>query len=238
MNVHWRGIGAGSIFEELGLLLILKRGAALLLACACTQTASASRSGLNNVPNADTSTPDSGVFQLYSAFGEDRDTSALAGVRYGFSLFDQKFEAGVDGRWQADDTAAFLNAKWALPRRAGIPNFALGIANLAPVAEHRSIIGQPQSYGVLSQPFGAAAVHVGYALQRNNNALFVGVDYKWSVLSKPVVFRADAIQIQNQSQWLVSAGLTCRFTKVIGLELWQSIPTERGKTYTTVKLGL
>jgi len=51
------------------------------------------------------------------------------------------------------------------------------------------------------------------------------------------ILRADAIQIQNQGQWLVSAGLTCRLTKLIGVELWQSVPTERGKTYTSVKLG-
>ena len=139
MNTHWKGFGAGKSSDRRGLFVpILMEGGLLLLACVFAQTASASRSGLNNVPNADTSVPGAGVLQLYSAFGEERDTSALAGVRYDFSMADQMFEAGVDGRWQAGDAVAFLNARWALPRRAGIPSFALGIANMFhPFQAHR-----------------------------------------------------------------------------------------------------
>jgi len=199
----------------------------------------ASRSGLNNVPNADTSAPRTGVVQLYSAFGEDRQTSFLTGVRSGLKLGEQKFEAGLDSRWAPGaDVVAFLNAKYAFPRRVGGPAFALGIAGLAPESRDRARLGEPQSYAVATLPFDGARLHAGYAVQRRNNAAFVGFDRAWQVAARPLTLRADAIQIQDRAQWLASIGFTYRASKLVGLELWRSFPTERGRSYTTAKLGL
>ena len=72
----------------------------------------ASRSGLNNIPTADVSAPRVAVVHVYSAAGPGRETSFLTGVRTGFSLGEQKFEAGVDSRWGPGAAVpAFFNAK-------------------------------------------------------------------------------------------------------------------------------
>jgi len=220
-------------------MCLVARFVLILSGILIANTAYASRSGLNKVPNADTSVPRSGVVQIYSSFGENRATSFLTRVRGGFTLAEQKFEAGLDSRWAPGaQVAAFLNAKYAFPRRVGGPAFALGIAGLAPESRDRARLGQPQSYAVATLPVGRARFHAGYALQRRNEAAFVGFDRAWQVAARPLTLRADVIQIQNHAQWLASIGFTYRASQRVGLELWQSFPTERGRPYTTAKLGL
>ena len=90
---------------------------------------------------------------------------------------------------------------------------------------------------MLTYDAGFARLHGGYAVQRRNHAAFLGLDRTWFVAERKLMFRSDIIQIQDKTQWLGSAGCTYKLTNSLGLELWQSKPTERGKAYTTAKLG-
>lgn len=201
--------------------------------------AHASRSGLNNTPNADTSAAGTGVVQAYSSFGEDRKPSFLNGVRWGFAPFGEKLEAGFDTRWKPGKSVPiFLNAKWIASHwDRTLPVFSIGIANLAPRSQDRDRLGQPQTYGVFTYDAGFARLHGGYAVQRRNNATFFGLDRSWILGGRKLTFRSDVIEIQDAGQWLGSAGFTFKFTDAFGLELWESKPSERGKAYTNFKLG-
>jgi hypothetical protein len=198
----------------------------------------ASRSGLNNVPNADTSASGTGVVQAYSVFGEDRKPSFLTGVRLGFAPGGEKIEMGFDTRWKPGTSVpVFFNAKWASHWDKTLPKFAVGVASLAPRAQERDRLGQPQTYGVFTYDAGFARLHAGYAVQRRNNAMFFGIDRTWLVAGHKLMFRSDVIEIQGAGQWLGSAGFTFMFTDSLGMELWQSKLTEQGMAYTTFKLG-
>jgi hypothetical protein len=198
----------------------------------------ASRTGLNNIPTADVSAPRVAVVHVYSAAGPGRETSFLTGVRTGFSLGEQKFEAGVDSRWAPGEAVpVFFNAKWSLPVRPAGSGLALGVASLAPDAADRRRFGQPQSYGAVTHDFGLARVTAGYAVQAGNNAGFAGLDRKFLVHGRPLVLRGDVIEIQDGRHWLSSLGLTYRLSSAVGIELWQSHPTGPARDYTTVKLA-
>jgi len=199
----------------------------------------ASRSGLNNIPNADTSAAGTGVVQGYSTFGEDRKPAFLSGARWGFAPFVEKLEAGFDTRWKPGTTVpVYFNAKWVASRwDATLPAFAIGVANLTPRSRDRDRLGQPQTYGAFTYDAGFARLHAGYAVQRRNNAIFFGFDRSWMLDGRKLTFRSDVIEIQNASQWLASAGFTFKLTNSFGLELWESKPTERGKAYTNFKMG-
>lgn len=198
----------------------------------------ASRSGLNNIPTADVSAPRVAVVHVYSAAGAGRETSFLTGMRTGFGLGEQKFEAGVDSRWSPGAAVpAFFNAKWSLPARPAGSALALGIASLAPDAADRRRFGQPQSYAVVTHDFGFARGTAGYAVQAGNNAGFAGLDRKFLVHGRPLVLRGDVIEIQDGRHWLSSLGLTYRLSSAVGIELWQSHPTGPARDYVTVKLA-
>lgn len=213
----------------------------LVLAALVVPTAisHASRSGLNNVPNADVSAAGSGVVQAYSAFGEDRKPSWHDGVRLGFAPGGEKIEVGFDTRYKPGKSVpAFLNAKWVASHwDKTLPVFAIGVASLAPRAQDRDRLGQPQTYGVFTYDAGWARLHAGWAAQRRNNAMFFGLDRTWVIAGHKLMLRTDVIEIQDAGQWLGSAGFTFQFTDALKMELWESKPTEKGKAYTTFKLG-
>ena len=86
--------------------------AAGLLFVGGASAARASRSGLNNVPNADVSANGTGVVQGYSAFGEDRKPSFLTGRREGVSVFGERVETGSDTQWKPGiSVPVIFNAK-------------------------------------------------------------------------------------------------------------------------------
>ena len=197
----------------------------------------ASRSGLNNVPTADVSVPRVAVVHVYSSWGPGRDASFLTGIRDGFSIADERVEAGVDSRWKPGQAVgAFFHGKWARPigEHAAV---ALGAAGAAPEHRDRRRLGQPQSYGVVTADFSVCRLSGGYALQTHNNAWFLGVDRKFTVFHRALVFRADAIEIQDRRHSLSSVGATYRFTPELALELWQNHPTGPARDYTTAKLA-
>lgn len=206
---------------------------------ALAAVSSASRSGLNNVPNADVSSAGTGVVQVYSAFGEDRKPSFFDGVRLGFAPGGEKVEVGFDTRYKPGKSVpVFFNAKWVASHwDKSLPVFALGVASLAPRAQDRDRLGQPQTYGAFTYDAGWARLHAGWAAQRRNNAMFFGLDRTWLIEGHKLMLRTDVIEIQDAGQWLGSLGFTFQFTDSLKMELWESKPTEKGKAYTTFKLG-
>jgi hypothetical protein len=206
--------------------------------CAIGGTAFASRSGLNNVPTADTSAAGTAVVQGYASFGPDRKPAFFSGARIGLSAFEQPCEAGFDTRWSPGATVPiYFNAKWRTHAAATRPAVGIGLAGAAVRETDRHRLGQPQTYAVVSYDARVARLHGGYTVQARNNAIFVGLDRSWLILQRKFTLRLDATQTQNRAQWLASAGFTYKFTERLNFELWQSKPTERGRSYATAKLG-
>ena len=57
------------------------------------------------------------------------------------------------------------------------------------------------------------------------------------VLERDLVLRTDAIQIQDESQWLGSFGFLYAIDKHVVLESWVSQPFDHGDPIFTVKLN-
>jgi hypothetical protein len=211
---------------------------AWLIAAVIAIPAFASRSGLNNIPTADTSAAGTGVVQAYSAFGHARKPAIFSGARIGFAALEQPMEAGFDTRWAPRPAVPiYFNAKWRVHNDGALPAVAFGVAGAAVRADDRHRLGQPQTYGVLTHDFHWARLHGGYTVQAHNNALFFGLDRSWMLLQRKFTLRLDATQTQGRAQWLASAGFTYKFTEHWNVELWDTKPTERGRSYLTLKFG-
>src|SRR5262245_51121198 len=174
--------------------------------------AHATSSGLNNIPTADTAPDLVPVIQLYSTWGDDRRPDHSAGMKIGFGPWDDafwgsRFEAGVDGHYAPGDPGpAVFQLKYALQPWEKGPAICIGSANLAVTDNDRERGGQPFTYGVLSQDFKFFRLHAGYGLQHDGNAGFFGIDRTFKVFDRPLMLRSDAIQIQDERQWLASVG--------------------------------
>ena len=204
-----------------------------------SQSAWASRSGLNNVPDTDVSASGTGVVQLYSNFGSDRNATFLSGIRLGLEPWGQKMEIGLDSRWEPDEPSyAFFNAKWRFDLDDSGDALALGFANAAPTSHDREITGQPQGYLAGTLNLGWLRIHVGGALQCHNNSLFAGFDHTWQPWGTKLKLRSDITTINNCQDTLASAGFTWRVHEHVNLELWESFPSTTGADpYTTAKIG-
>lgn len=203
----------------------------------------ATPSGLNNIPTADTAPDRTPVIQAYSTFGEGRGPDHSAGMKMGLGPWDgaalhSRFEVGVDGHYAPDPIGpAVFQVKYAVQPWEKGPSIAIGSANLAPASEDRDRTGQPFSYAVLSQDFGYFRLHGGYGLQHNGNAGFVGVDKTFDIRTRSLTLRADAIQIQNEDQWMASVGALYPINKWLVLEAWGSFPVDHGDPSITLKLN-
>jgi hypothetical protein len=208
----------------------------LLLLCA---TARASRTGLNNVPDTDVSAPHTGVAQLYSNFGEGRETTFLTGIRLGFEPCGQQMELGWDARWEPGDaSAAFFSGKWRMALDDRGDALAIGFANAAPFSHHRELTGQPQLYLAGTAHLGFVRLHAGGMLQAGNDALFAGLDHTFDVWGTKLKFRADITTTNDRRDWMASAGFTWRVHKHWNVECWESFPSaENLHHYTTAKVG-
>ena len=220
----------------------MKTPCAILLSAVFVSTAypsRASRTGLNNVPDTDVSAPHTGVVQLYSNFGEDRDTTFLSGIRLGFEASGQQMELGVDSRWQPDDESyAFFNGKWRIQIDERGDAVAFGFSNAAPFGHDRDITGHPQFYAVGTVKAGYFRLHAGAVLQQNNDSVFAGLDHTFDVHGTKLKFRADVTTIRDGRDWMASAGITWRLMKHMNVELWEAFPSTAGtEPYTTVKVG-
>ena len=105
-------------------------------------------------------------------------------------------------------------------------------------SKDRKDVGHVFSYAVLSHDFGWLRGHAGYGFQHNNDAAFFGFDKTVQFLERDLMLRSDFIQIDDQDQWLGSAGFIYFMHQNLAVESWMSQPFERGEPFFTVKLNL
>lgn len=217
---------------------------ALLGLAVCPSRSFATSTGLNNIPTADTPPDRTLVFQLYDTFGAGRKADWSAGFKMGLWPFPEeydwnRFEWGTDFHLASGESGPVtFQVKYAVQPWKNLPTLGLGSANLALTGEDRDRTGQPYSFAVLTHDFsGWFRAHAGYALQHDNNGALFGLDKTIPLFKRDLMFRTDILHIQDEDQWLASAGFLYHFHKNWALESWGSQPTERGDTTFTIKLN-
>lgn len=222
-------------------------------ACLCASGALASPTGLNNIVTADTPGHRQIVFQAFAVTDADDVNEFFAAFKGGLDLSEfgwapMRFEYGVDGRLGeagagptvaqfklATDPSAWRNEvaplDWA-------PMIAVGLSNLAFTTGDRRDAGQPNPYIVASKDIGVFRAHAGFGFASDNHAAFFGVDRGFDVGSTRLTPRFDITQIDDQDQWLGSAGFIWKLTKHIAVESWVSQPFDDGDTTFTLKFNI
>lgn len=210
-----------------------------LVAAALCGTLSATPSGLNNIPTADTTPMGVFVLQPFTNFGNDVDADLNLGFKTGLEFYGQKFELGAASHLAPDDSGPFtVHAKYALSFGEGLPTMGLGVANIAFSGSDRDRAGDPFSYVVFTQDFaGLFRAHLGYGFQTDNNSVLIGLDKSFKVLERDLVLRSDLIQIKDESDWLASFGFLYALHENVVLESWMSQPFDDGDPIFTVKLN-
>ncbi len=162
-----------------------------LLLAALSGPLSATPSGLNNIPTADTTPMGVVVIQAFSNFGNDIDADFNMGFKTGLEFYNQKFEFGADSHILPDKGGpVVLQAKYALPLGEGLPTLGIGVANIALGSDDRDRAGDPFTYVLLTHDFGGLfRAHAGYGFQTDNNSVLLGVDKTFKVLERDLVLR-------------------------------------------------
>lgn len=208
------------------------------------QSVCGTSSGLNNIPTADTPPDRVLVIQEINTLGPDRAPDYALGFKMGLEPFGfgrefhTKFEWGLDSQIAPDDAGpAVFQAKVAMQPWKSLPALAGGAANIAVTDDDRAQAGEAFKFLVLSQDFKVLRLHGGYGWQPHGNTPFFGIDKTFKVFGRDLMLRSDAIQIQNNSQWLASFGGIYFINKDWAFESWVSVPVERGDPSTTLKLN-
>ena len=195
----------------------------------------ASPSGLNNIPTVDVAPRNVLVLQTWGHFESGASPAYVAGLKYGVP---GGIEIGLDSRVDSGDSGPLTGqAKWRLPLPGDEPPYALlvGVAN---VSDDRDEAGEADPYLVSGYDFGFARLSVGYSFQKDNGALFAGIDKAFSLQSRGLVLRADVRQIDDGDEWLASGGLLHELPMNLVFEGWVSTSTADGADETcTVKLN-
>lgn len=209
-----------------------------------TLSAQASPSGLNNIPTTDTAPDLTPVLQVYSLWGAERKPDHSAGMKIGLGPWDgaalgSRFEAGVDAHYAPDPAGPVtFQVKYALEPWEKGPALAIGSANLAPTSDYRDRSGQPFSYLMLSHRVKDwFRLHGGYGIQHNGNSALLGIERDFEVFGKPLTLRSDAVQIQNQHDWMASVGILYPLTGWAVLDSWANFPVDDGKPSFMLKLN-
>lgn len=192
--------------------------------------ANATPTGLNNIPTADVVPKDILVLQSWTNFGADRETSWAAGFKVGPG---QNWEVGMDGGLTGPGSGGgpTFQAKYRIPLEKGA-RLALGVAN---VSGNRDFHGDSFPYAVASVPIGKQANgHLGYSVQSDNHALFLGAD---AAVNERLTLRSDWIQMNDGHDSVWSLGFISPLTKSFLVEGWASFPTASGaETGYVIKL--
>lgn len=218
------------------LLLGLAAGLSAILVSAPVLPTS---TGLNNIPTADTPPDRTIVFQSFTNLGDERDPDYVIGFKGGLEAWGQRFEFGLDSRvGEGEADPLVLQFKYALPLGEDLPTVGVGVANLALTSRDRRDVGQPFTFGVLTHDFGSFRGHAGYGFQQDNNAAFFGFDKTIKLFDRDLMLRSDFIQIDDQDQWLGSAGFIYFMHEHFAIESWISQPLQHGEPTFTLKLNL
>jgi len=202
--------------------------ASVLVVALCCTAALASPTGLNNIPTADVAPLNVLVLQTWTSF--DGDASWVAGLKYGPA---ENWEIGLDDTFSGAGSASepALQAKYRIPLRNGV-RAALGLAN---ISSDRDRNGEFFPYAVVSAPLGEKATgHLGYSLQQDNHALFLGAD---AAVSAGLTLRADWIQANDGGESVSSLGFIAPIGERWLVESWASFPTaESADSFYTIKV--
>lgn len=208
------------------------------------ERADASPTGLNNIITADTPGDRQIVFQaFYTTDGEKQDDLWIAfkgGLHFNLDeLAVLRFEYGLDSRIADSDAGPTVaQFKLAGDLGAGLPALAVGVANIAFSDSERDDAGQVFPYAVVSHDFKFIRLHAGYGVASDNQAAFFGADRSFDLGATRFTPRFDITQINDEDQWLGSAGFIWEFTRRFAVEFWVSQPFDTGDTTFTFKLDL
>ncbi len=202
----------------------------------------ATPTGLNNIITADTPANRQIVLQLFYTTDGERQDDLWVGFKGGlhFDLDEPvtlRFEYGLDSRVADSDTGPTVaQFKLAGDFGEGLPSLGVGAANIGFSDSERDDAGQPFPYAVISQDFKIFRAHAGYGVASDNQAAFFGVDRGFDIGQTRFTPRFDITQIDDQDQWLGSAGFIWELTQHIAVEAWASLPFEHGDTTFTLKV--
>ena len=225
----------------------LRRIAATALLAAMIHPAptQATPTGLNNIPTADTPADREIVFQAFAVLGDERNTDWVLGFKGGLRPWNQRIEYGADGRvGEGSPTSLVLQLKYAiafsdiLDSDKNLPVMAAGVANAGVTGDIRDDVDQPIAYLVVTQDFDWFRGTVGYQFQPENDAAFFGFDKTFELFDRDFQFRTDFIQIDDEDQWLGSAGFIYSIHEHFAFESWVSVPFEHGEPFFIMKINL
>ncbi len=206
--------------------------AAVALVALLAAPASATPTGLNNIPTADVVDTRVLVLQGFSQFGEDRSPSWFAGFKYGPA---PNWELGLDDPFAGPNSNAgpALQAKYRFAPSENV-GLALGAANITSDSERN---GDIFPYLVVSAPLARSAHgHLGYSAQQDNNAWFLGAD---AAIASGCTLRADWIQVEDGEESVSSLGFISTLSSRWLIEAWASFATaEAAENDFIVKLDL
>jgi len=221
--------------------------------CAIGHSASASPSGLNNIPTTDVVPEKTVVLQTWLNMAENAQTQQFVAFKTGLL---KGLEFGGD--WKAIDKThghAELQAKYAFDIMGDWWKGVVGIANLTENRQHNKYLFP---YVATSVDLKVFRLHFGYAPQPHNEAFFTGIDRTVTFLNRNLQLKADAIQINDKEDVLFSAGFLYEFgprdtadkpskSRIHGfldeivnnliLEAWVSLPSTGEEEVYTVKLN-
>jgi hypothetical protein len=184
------------------------------------------------MPTADVVPESVLVLQAFSNYGGDQDASWFAGFKVGAA---ENWEVGVDGQVGGPGCGGgpTFQAKYRMRLQSGA-RLALGAAN---ISGDRDRHGDTFPYLVASLPLGEGANgHLGYSMQSDNGALFLGAD---ATVNKGLTLRSDWIQTTEGDESMWSLGFISPVTKGFLVEGWASFPSAAGaETNYVLKVDL
>ena len=201
----------------------------LLSLAAVATVALATPTGLNNIPTAYVVPDHLLVLQGFTEFGQDRTPSWFTGLKYGPA---PDWEIGIDDTslGLASEGGPVLQAKRkiTLSERTDL---GLGLANVSDDTDRN---GETFPYAVVSSNLGSFTGHLGYSIQQDNHAWFVGAD---TTVAEKFTLRADWIQVADAEESVSSFGFLTPLSPRWLVEGWASLPSaENAETSYVLKL--
>jgi hypothetical protein len=223
-------------------------------------TGSASTSGLNNIPTADTAPQGTFVLQAYSTVFGQADGDFNIGFKTGIDFKYAHIELGADSHLiPGNGGPVTAQGKLAVPLGEHLPTLAAGVANITFRNGDRLRAGDEFFYAVATEDLGWFRVHGGCGMQDSVALPFAGIDKtfrytkqvaasdgksvadsksgKAMMTTKAIdlfTLRGDAIE-QRDSSWLYSAGVLVPVCKHFVLETWANFPDNGTSPSWTIK---
>lgn len=199
----------------------------------------ASPTGLNNIPTTDVVGDRTLVWQGWLTTGDGAKPVWTTGFKYG--ILD-RIEVGADSKLGAGDAGPV-----ALQGKLKVNDFDFGFSSLVGV-EGITFEGDIKDDLVpyltvsqdirLNEDLQLFRLHGGYNFQKDNFAVFTGVDRSFEVFNQELILRTDMKQVNDGDDLLISAGFLLTLPFNLILENWLNIPTESGKEESvTIKLN-